>query len=92
MNKKQKILKAKSIQKDIDYWFSVIEQSIESVALSKHNKWLVRCIPEYIRYIDIELAKAEKLGIDKLLDLQSIHENITKHTQIYDKAIREETI
>ena len=90
MNTNQKILKAKTIQRDIDYWLNIVEQSIESVDYSKHNNWLIKCIPEYIRYIDSALAKAEKLGVDGLLDLQSIHNEITKYTKIYDETIKEE--
>ena len=89
MNKKQKILKAKTIQKDIDYWINIIEQSIEAIGWTQYNNWLIKCIPEYIKYIDSALAKAEKLGVDGLLDLQSIHNDITKYTKIYDETIKE---
>ena len=90
MNKNQKIQKAKIIQKDIDFWFKSIKQSIDISTLSKSNKWILRCIPKYIKIIDNQLAKAEKLGIDELLDLQSIHNDITKYTKIYDETIKED--
>lgn len=90
MNKNQKLLKAKTIQKDIDYWFNIIEQCVESATLSKHNEWVLNCIPDYIKCIDKQLAEAEKLGVDELLNLQGIYENIVKYRQIYDKAIKEE--
>ena len=84
MNKKTKMLNI--IQDEVDYWIKAIKQSVD---LSKHNQWVLKCIPDYIKYIDSALAKAEKLGVDGLLDLQSIHNEITKYTKIYDKAIKE---
>ena len=84
MNKKQKMLNI--IQDEINYWIKAIKQSAN---LSKHNEWVLKCIPDYIKYIDSALAKAEKLGVDELLDLQGIHGEITKYTKIYDKAIKE---
>ena len=59
MNKKQKILKTKTIQKDIDYWFNIIEQCIEAVGWSSSYSWVIKCIPDYIKCIDKELAEAE---------------------------------
>jgi hypothetical protein len=88
MNKKQKILKAKTIQKEINYWIKAIKQSVD-LDLNDISH-MIKCIPEYIKYIDSALAKAEKLGVDELLDLQSIHNDITKYTKIYDEAIKED--
>lgn len=84
MNKKTKMLNI--IQDEINYWIKAIKQSVD---LSKHNQWVLKCIPDYIKYIDSALAKAEKLGVDELLELQSIHGEITKYTKIYDEAIKE---
>ena len=90
MNKQQKTQKAKTIQKDIDYWFNIMEQCVESANLSKHNEWVLKCIPDYIKCMDKELAESEKLGVDELLNLQGIYENIVKYRQIYDEAIKED--
>jgi hypothetical protein len=91
MNKKQKILKAKTIQKDIDFWFKSIRQSIDISTLSKSNQWILDTIPKHITLIDKQLAEARRLGVDELLNLQGIYENIVKYRQIYDEAIKEES-
>ena len=90
MNKKQKLLKAKTIQKDIDYWFKSIKQSIDISTLSKSNQWILDTIPKYITLIDKQLAEARRLGVDELLNLQGIYENIVKYRQIYDETIKED--
>ena len=58
--------------------------------LSESNKWILDTIPKYITLIDNQLAEARKLGIDELLNLQGIYENIVKYRQIYDETIKEE--
>ena len=88
MNKNQKLLKAKTIQKTINYWIKAIKQCVDLAELND-TKYMIKCIPKYITLIDDQLAEAEKLGIDELLDLQSIHEEITKYRQIYDETIKE---
>ena len=89
MNKKQKLLKAKTIQKTINYWIKAIKQCVDLAELNG-TKYMIKCIPKYITLIDDQLAKAEKLGVDGLLDLQSIHNEITKYTKIYDESIKED--
>ena len=65
MNKKTKMLNI--IQDEVDYWIKAIKQSVD---LSKHNQWVLKCIPDYIKYIDSALAKAEKLFIHNSLKSQ----------------------
>lgn len=89
MNKKQKILKAKSINKTINCWLKAIKQCIDMSTSMDNNKWILKCIPNYINYIDVQLAEAEKLGVDSLLDLQVIHDNVSNYLKIYDE-IKEE--
>lgn len=89
MNKKQKILKAKTIQKTINYWIKAIKQCVDLADLND-TKYMIKCIPKYITLIDDQLAEARKLGIDELLNLQGIYENIVKYRKIYDETIKEE--
>ena len=89
MNKKQKALKAKTIQKTINYWIKAIKQCVDLADLNG-TKYMIKCIPKYITLIDNQLAEARKLGIDELLNLQGIYENIVKYRKIYDETIKEE--
>ena len=91
MNKKQKILKAKTIQKTINYWIKAIKQCVDLADLND-TKYMIKCIPNYITLIDNQLAEARRLGVDELLNLQGIYENIVKYRKIYDEAIKEELI
>lgn len=88
MNKNQKLLKAKTIQKTINCWIKTIKQCVD-LADSHDTKYMIKCIPNYITLIEDQLAEAKKLEIDKLLNLQSIYENIVKYRQIYDEVIKE---
>ena len=85
INNNQKINKARTIQKEINFWIKCTKQYGDlSILHIEGIEWILKCIPKSIKEINRLLDDAKKYEVYDLLNIEEINSSLIDIEQRYN--------